>query len=113
MLNLAINARDAMPNGRVIVVISTANVPLGAPARAEASQSGAYVELGVADNGTGIAADVLAKVFEPFFTTKEVGKGSGLGLSQVLGVAQQLGGGVRLESTIRQGTTVSVYLPRA
>jgi signal transduction histidine kinase len=112
VLNLAINARDAMPEGGVIV-IGTANATLAAPGRAEEPQQGDYVELAVADNGTGIAADVMAKVFEPFFTTKEVGKGSGLGLSQVLGLAQQLGGGVRLESVVGQGTTVRVYLPRA
>jgi signal transduction histidine kinase len=86
---------------------------LAAPGRAEEPQPGDYVELSVTDTGTGIADDVMAKVFEPFFTTKEVGKGSGLGLSQVLGLAQQLGGGVRLESVVGQGTTVRVYLPRA
>ena len=74
--------------------------------------SGDYVELSVTDNGTGIAPDVLERVFEPFFTTKEVGKGSGLGLSQVLGLAQQLGGGVRIDSTVGKGTIVKVYLPR-
>jgi signal transduction histidine kinase len=112
VLNLAINARDAMPEGGVIV-IGTANVTLAAPGRAEEPQPGDYVELSVTDTGTGMADDVMAKVFEPFFTTKEVGKGSGLGLSQVLGLAQQLGGGVRLESIVGQGTTVRVYLPRA
>jgi signal transduction histidine kinase len=111
VLNLALNARDAMPDGGVIV-ISTANAVLGSPARPEEPPAGEYVELGVADNGVGIAPALLTKVFEPFFTTKEVGKGSGLGLSQVLGLAQQMGGGVRLESKVGQGTTVRVYLPR-
>jgi signal transduction histidine kinase len=111
VLNLTINARDAMVSGGT-VMIGTANVTLGAPTRPEEPQPGDYVELSVSDNGTGIAPDVLEKVFEPFFTTKEVGKGSGLGLSQVLGLAQQLGGGVRIESTVGKGTTVRVYLPR-
>jgi signal transduction histidine kinase len=66
--------------------------------------------MAVSDTGTGIAADVLDRVFEPFFTTKEVGKGSGLGLSQVVGVAQQLGGGVRVETRLGQGTTVKICL---
>ena len=68
--------------------------------------------LAVSDSGTGIAPEVLNRVFEPFFTTKEVGKGSGLGLSQVLGVAQQLGGGIRIETELNIGTIVKVYLPR-
>src|SRR5258705_10100931 len=67
----------------------------------------------VADTGSGIPAAIVDKVFEPFFTTKEIGRGSGLGLSQVLGVAQQLGGGVRIETRPDEGTTVRVYLPRA
>jgi signal transduction histidine kinase len=71
------------------------------------------VVLAVSDTGSGIAADVLDRVFEPFFTTKEVGKGSGLGLSQVLGVAQQLGGGVRVETSPGQGTTVKICLKPA
>ena len=112
VLNLAINARDAMPGGGMMI-IGTDNVTLGAPARPEEPQPGDYVELSVTDNGTGIAAEVLAKVFEPFFTTKEIGKGSGLGLSQVLGLTQQLGGGVRIESEVGRGTVVRVYLPRA
>jgi signal transduction histidine kinase len=68
------------------------------------------VVVAVSDTGTGIAADVLDRVFEPFFTTKEVGKGSGLGLSQVVGVAQQLGGGVRIETSLGEGTTVKICL---
>jgi len=112
MLNLAINARDAMQGGGTIT-IATRNAVLGPPTRPEEPQPGEYVALAVADTGTGIAPDVLARVFEPFFTTKEIGKGSGLGLSQVLGLTQQLGGGVRIDSEPGQGTTVSVYLPRA
>jgi signal transduction histidine kinase len=112
ILNLAINARDAMPGGGTIT-IGTDNVTLGKPTRPEEPQAGDYVELTVSDNGTGMAPDVLAKVFEPFFTTKEIGKGSGLGLSQVLGLTQQLGGGVRIDSEPGRGTVVRVYLPRA
>ena len=111
VLNLTINARDAMA-GIGTILIGTANMTLPAPQRPEEPQAGDYVELSVADNGTGIPADILEKVFEPFFTTKEVGKGSGLGLSQVLGLAQQLGGGVKIESTPGHGTIVKVYLPR-
>ena len=112
ILNLAINARDAMPTGGTIT-IKTANVRLGAPERPEQPPPGDYVMCSVADTGTGIPDDILEQVFDPFFTTKEVGKGSGLGLSQVLGVAKQLGGGVRIETASAAGTTVSVYLPRA
>jgi signal transduction histidine kinase len=112
VLNLAINARDAMPEGGTLT-IATRNVTLGMPARPEEPQPGDYVELSVTDTGTGIPPDMLARVFEPFFTTKEVGKGSGLGLSQVLGLTQQLGGGVRIDSEPGKGTTVRVFLPRA
>jgi PAS domain S-box-containing protein len=112
LLNLAINARDAMPNGGAIA-INTANTTLGPPERPEEPPPGDYAMVSVADSGSGIPAAILDKVFDPFFTTKEVGKGSGLGLSQVLGVAQQLGGGVRIETRPGAGTAVSVYLPRA
>ena len=111
VLNLAINARDAM-TGVGTLTIATRNATLGTPARPEEPQAGDYVELSVTDTGTGIPQDVLARVFEPFFTTKEVGKGSGLGLSQVLGLTQQLGGGVRIESEPGKGTTVRVFLAR-
>ena len=112
ILNLAINARDAMPCGGTIT-IRTSNVRLGAPVRPEEPSPGDYVTCSVSDTGTGIANEILDNVFEPFFTTKEVGKGSGLGLPQVLGVAKQLGGGVRIETRAGAGTTVTVYLPRA
>jgi signal transduction histidine kinase/CheY-like chemotaxis protein len=112
ILNLAINARDAMEVGGALTV-QTSNVTLPAPATPDAPAAGDYVRIAVEDTGSGMTPEVLAKVFEPFFTTKEVGKGSGLGLSQVFGLAKQSGGGVRIDSTPGQGTCVQVYLPRA
>ena len=111
ILNLAINARDAMEVGGVLTV-STANAVLGQPRRAEEPPPGDYVMVAVSDTGSGMAPEVLAKVFEPFFTTKAVGKGSGLGLSQVFGLAKQSGGGVRIDTAPGAGTSVKVYLPR-
>jgi signal transduction histidine kinase len=99
-----------MPRGGTIK-IGTSNVRFSAPERPEEPSPGDYVMCSVADTGTGIPSELLDKVFEPFFTTKEVGKGSGLGLCQVLGVAKQLGGGVRIETRQGTGTTVNVYLP--
>jgi signal transduction histidine kinase/CheY-like chemotaxis protein len=112
LLNLAINARDAMEVGGSLRV-ETENVTLGVPSAPEEPPPGEYVGICVRDTGTGMAPDVRAKVFEPFFTTKEVGKGSGLGLSQVLGFAQQSGGGIRIDSRVGEGTSVYIYLPRA
>jgi signal transduction histidine kinase len=112
VLNLAINARDAMQIGGSFTV-KTANVTLGAPFFPEEPPAGEYVEICVADSGTGMSDEVRAKAFEPFFTTKEIGKGSGLGLSQVLGFAKQSGGGVRIESRPGQGTSIHIYVPRA
>jgi PAS domain S-box-containing protein len=111
ILNLAINARDAMEVGGSLTV-QTANVVLGAPQRPEEPPPGEYVMVSVTDTGSGMSEDVLAKAFEPFFTTKDVGKGSGLGLSQVFGLAKQSGGGVRIETRVGEGTSVKVYLPR-
>jgi signal transduction histidine kinase len=112
ILNLAINARDAMAVGGELTV-ETSNVTLGAPGRPEDPPAGDYVMVAVRDTGAGMAPEVLARVFEPFFTTKEVGKGSGLGLSQVFGLAKQSGGGVRIESAPGKGASVEVYLPRS
>ena len=113
ILNLAINARDAMPAGGLIV-IQTENVQLIRPQeRPEAPGPGDYVAISVSDSGEGMSPEVLARVFEPFFTTKEIGRGSGLGLPQVLGVTKQLGGGVEISSRPGVGTTVKVYMPRA
>ncbi len=112
LLNLAINARDAMPNGGTLT-IRTARVRTGPPARAEDPPAGEYAAVHVSDTGEGMSPHVLARAFEPFFTTKAVGRGSGLGLPQVLGVAQQMGGGVGIVSRENAGTTVTVFLPRA
>ena len=112
ILNLAINARDAMEVGGTLQV-STANVTLGEPRYPEEPPPGDYVAVRVKDTGTGMSEAVRRKVFEPFFTTKETGKGSGLGLSQVLGFAQQSSGGICLKSSPGQGTCVHIYLPRS
>jgi PAS domain S-box-containing protein len=108
LMNLAINARDAMPEGGTIQV-SCRNAHGGHFGLAE----GDYVVLAVTDSGCGIAADDLERVTEPFFTTKSVGKGTGLGLSMVYGFAQQSGGTVRIHSRLGEGTTVEIWLPRA
>ena len=112
VLNLAINARDASQVGGSIT-LETANATVGPPQKPEEPPAGEYVAISVTDNGSGMTKDVLAKAFEPFFTTKEIGKGSGLGLSQVLGFAKQSGGGMRIESRVGEGTSVKVYLPRS
>lgn len=117
ILNLAINARDAMPAGGALT-IETANVTLaprwdGAAPPIGEPGPGDYVVITVRDTGHGMAPDIQAKAFEPFFTTRPPGLGSGLGLSQVLGTVQQLGGGVRIESAPQAGTTIRIYLPRA
>lgn len=112
LLNLAINARDAMPGGGRLT-IRTANACLPPPFRPEDPPEGEHAVLFVGDTGDGMSASVLARAFEPFFTTKDVGRGSGLGLPQVLGVAQQMGGGVAISSVPDEGTEVRVFLPRA
>jgi signal transduction histidine kinase/ActR/RegA family two-component response regulator len=112
VLNLVINARDAMNNAGT-VRIETSNAKMGHPNRPEEPAAGDYVMIGISDTGTGMTEDVLVRAFEPFFTTKEIGKGSGLGLSQVLGFAKQSGGGMRIETRVGEGTSVKVYLPRA
>jgi CheY-like chemotaxis protein len=111
ILNLAVNARDAMPNGGRLR-ISTAPEELGAAAAAKMGvPPGRYVVLRVADTGVGIPHDVRDRIFDPFFTTKEPGKGSGLGLSTVHGIVRQSGGNVVFESAPGAGTVFSVYLP--
>jgi signal transduction histidine kinase len=131
ILNLAINARDAMPEGGVLT-ITTHNLPVGiggttnarcpgclltgqpcSVAKMASVPPGDYVAVRVTDNGTGMSPEVLARVFEPFFTTKGPGNGTGLGLAQVHGLAVQSGGDVCIESTLGEGTTVTLLLPRA
>jgi signal transduction histidine kinase len=111
ILNLAINARDAMPDGGTLI-ISTANTTLGADNPMDLP-AGDYVAVAVSDTGSGMSAEVMRNAFEPFFTTKPPGRGSGLGLSQAYGVASQSGGGVKIDSTIGVGTMVTMLLPRA
>jgi PAS domain S-box-containing protein len=106
LVNLVINARDAMPGGGTIT-IGAHNMTIP-----EGGDAGDYVGVSVTDAGTGIAPDVLHKIFDPFFTTKPIGKGTGLGLSQVHGFAYQAGGTVRVESELGKGTTVTILLPR-
>jgi PAS domain S-box-containing protein len=113
LLNLVINARDAMPEGGELL-IETANSYLDGTdiTTLEPVKAGDYVMLGVCDNGTGMAPKILAKAFDPFFTTKPIGQGTGLGLSMIYGFAQQSGGHVTLHSEPGQGTCVRLYLPR-
>ena len=110
LVNIAVNARDAMPNGGSLT-IGTRNVVLQDDGPNQ--MTGEFVALSLKDNGTGISPEVMSKVFEPFFTTKEVGKGTGLGLSQVYGFARQCGGDAQIASTPGEGTTVTLYLPRS
>jgi signal transduction histidine kinase/CheY-like chemotaxis protein len=111
ILNLAINSRDAMPHGGRLT-IATKNIGALDQHRPAGLPVADYVEISVADTGTGMTPEVAAKAFEPFFSTKEIGKGTGLGLSQVLGFAQQSGGEVRIDTRIGRGTTITLLLPR-
>ncbi|WP_227023974.1 hybrid sensor histidine kinase/response regulator [Xanthomonas arboricola] len=112
LLNLCINARDAMPDGGELT-IAVANRVLDAGAAQQLDLPiGEYVCLSVRDTGTGMSADVMSKVFEPFFTTKPIGQGTGLGLSMIYGFTRQSGGHVRIDSEVGVGTTMALYLPR-
>ena len=112
LLNLAINARDAMPSGGQLT-IETANRWIDDRAARELDlPSGQYVSMCVSDNGTGMSPDIVARAFDPFFTTKPIGMGTGLGLSMIYGFARQSGGQVRIYSEVGHGTTMCVYLPR-
>jgi signal transduction histidine kinase len=105
LVNLVINARDAMTGGGLII-ISAHNDKRGGEVDA------GHVAISVQDSGTGIAPDILSKIFDPFFTTKPIGKGTGLGLSQVHGFAHQAGGTVRVTSELGKGTRITILLPR-
>lgn len=112
ILNLAVNARDAMPEGGTLI-IKTANIEIDAPPAGSESDlmSGRYAVVSVTDTGCGMSEDVLAHLFEPFFTTKQVGKGTGLGLASVYGIVKQSGGHIHVSSQIGGGTMFRIYLP--
>ena len=112
LMNLILNARDAMPNGGSLV-IETANVELNAAdvAAYSEAEAGPYVVLSVRDSGTGIDAETLGRVFDPFFSTKPLDQGTGLGLSIVYGIVKQAGGHIAVESELGQGTTFRLHFP--
>jgi signal transduction histidine kinase len=112
LVNLLVNARDAMPDGGTLTV-ATATVPCApsAQGRHAGIQPSQYVRIMVADTGSGMSDTVRQHLFEPFFTTKEPGKGLGLGLATCYGIAKQHGGSIRIYSALGQGTTVAVYFP--
>jgi signal transduction histidine kinase len=111
LVNVALNARDAMPGGGVLL-IETANIRGGNDELPAEVASQDCVLMSLRDTGTGMSPEVIERAFEPFFTTKEIGKGTGLGLSMVFGVVRQSGGVVRIRSCLREGTTIQIYLPR-
>jgi len=113
LINLAVNARDALPEGGHVVIATRKRVVTPGSKLAQSTPPGDYVELLVSDDGEGMPPEVLERAFEPFFTTKDVGKGSGLGLSMVYGFVRQSGGEVVIESSVGRGTTVRLLLPRA
>jgi PAS domain S-box-containing protein len=111
LLNMAINARDAMPDGGLLRIAARRIV--GAPTRTSHARSGPFVAISISDSGCGMETSTVERIFEPFFTTKEAGKGTGLGLSQVYGFAKQSGGEIDVESRLGGGTTFTLFLPGA
>ena len=114
LLNLVINARDAMGGqGKVTIALENRSVDSALAAADPELTPGDYVLIAVSDTGEGMPPDVMERAFEPFFTTKPEGKGTGLGLSMAHGFVRQSGGHIRIVSVVGQGTTISIYLPRA
>ena len=112
VMNLAVNARDAMPDGGTLRIgLRTGDAPTGEGLPGESLTARRFAILSVADSGAGISPDIIERIFDPFFTTKPVGQGTGLGLSTVFGIVGQLGGTVRVASTVGQGATFDVYIP--
>jgi len=112
LMNLALNARDAMPNGGVMrIELASAVFDASSPHRPAAAAPGRYVRLSVIDTGCGMSPEVASRIFEPFFTTKEVGRGTGLGLSTVYGIVDEAGGAIEVDTHVGRGTTFHVYLP--
>lgn len=111
LVNIALNARDAMPGGGVVTV-ETSAVKVQADAVPEGAAAGEYIKLSIADTGTGMSSEVRQHMFEPFFTTKAPGQGTGLGLAMVFGAVRQNGGFINVESELGRGTTMSIFLPR-
>jgi PAS domain S-box-containing protein len=112
LLNLAINARDAMPEGGRLTIETSNTSILPGEARQDELEAGDYMLIAVSDTGVGMSPETLAKVFDPFFTTKPIGQGTGLGLSMIYGFAKQSRGQVRIDSVLGKGATISLYLPR-
>ena len=113
LMNLAVNARDAMPKGgQLVIETSAVDFDESVAARSAQARPGSFVCLSVSDTGSGIPAEILPNIFEPFFTTKEVGKGTGLGLATVFGIVQQHHGWINVYSEVGRGTTFRIYLPR-
>jgi CheY-like chemotaxis protein len=113
LMNLAVNARDAMPGGgRLLIQTASLNLTSEEAVKLEAIGAGNYAVLTVADSGSGIDPAIRPRIFEPFFTTKEIGKGTGLGLSTVFGIVKQNNGSIQVESEPGRGTTFRIYMPR-
>ena len=114
LVNLIVNARDAMPDGgKIVIELRNLELDTIGVVTHPGLQPGDYVEMAVSDSGSGMDADTASRIFEPFFTTKESGKGTGLGLATVYGIAQQSGGAIEVQSSVGHGTTFYIYLPRA